>query len=53
MLLTPPFLPRAQVNRMRDELKLFEFGVVVCDECHYLKNQRTARTKVTAGNASS
>lgn len=35
-----------QVNRMKDELDLFNFGVVVCDECHYLKNQRAARTKV-------
>eukprot|EP00752_Nemacystus_decipiens_P010813 g9618.t2 len=33
------------VNRMREELDLFNFGVVVCDECHYLKNQRAARTK--------
>lgn len=32
---------------MREELDLFNFGVVVCDECHYLKNQRAARTKVT------
>ncbi len=31
---------------MREELDLFNFGVVVCDECHYLKNQRAARTKV-------
>ncbi|CAN0026743.1 unnamed protein product, partial [Hapterophycus canaliculatus] len=28
-----------------EELDLFNFGVVVCDECHYLKNQRAARTK--------
>lgn len=35
-----------QVNRMKDELDAFNFGVVVCDECHYLKNQRAARTKV-------
>lgn len=32
---------------MREELDLFNFGVVICDECHYLKNQRAARTKVT------
>lgn len=31
---------------MREELELFNFGVVICDECHYLKNQRAARTKV-------
>lgn len=31
---------------MREELDLFNFGVVICDECHYLKNQRAARTKV-------
>lgn len=37
-----------QVNRMREELDLFNFGVVICDECHYLKNQRAARTKVAA-----
>lgn len=35
-----------QVNRMKEELDLFNFGVVVCDECHYLKNQRAARTRV-------
>ncbi|CAB1096828.1 unnamed protein product [Ectocarpus sp. CCAP 1310/34] len=33
------------VNRMKGELDLFNFGVVVCDECHYLKNQRAARTR--------
>ena len=32
---------------MREALDLFNFGVVVCDECHYLQNHRAARTKVT------
>lgn len=31
---------------MKDKLDDFNFGVIVCDECHYLKNQRAARTKV-------
>lgn len=43
---TPPILTWYQVNRMKDRLDDFNFGVVVCDECHYLKNQRAARTKV-------
>ncbi|CAM9872577.1 unnamed protein product [Discosporangium mesarthrocarpum] len=33
------------VNRMKATLHDFNFGVVVCDECHYLKNARAARTK--------
>lgn len=33
---------------MKDVLDHFGFGVVICDECHYLKNQRAARTKVIA-----
>lgn len=33
---------------MKEVLDQFGFGVVICDECHYLKNQRAARTKVTA-----
>ncbi|CAM9140849.1 unnamed protein product, partial [Laminaria digitata] len=33
------------VNRMKQVLDQFGFGVVICDECHYLKNQRAARTK--------
>lgn len=32
---------------MKEVLDQFRFGVVICDECHYLKNQRAARTKVT------
>lgn len=32
---------------MKEALDLFGFGVVICDECHYLKNQRAARTKVS------
>ena len=31
---------------MKQVLDQFGFGVVICDECHYLKNQRAARTKV-------
>lgn len=31
---------------MKKELDHFNFGVIICDECHYLKNQRAARTKV-------
>lgn len=31
---------------MKKELDDFNFGVIICDECHYLKNQRAARTKV-------
>lgn len=38
--------PSPKVNRMRQELDKFNFGVVICDECHYLKNRRAARTKV-------
>ncbi|CAM9597424.1 unnamed protein product, partial [Ectocarpus sp. 13 AM-2016] len=40
-----PPVPKPFVNRMKEELDLFNFGVVVCDECHYLKNQRAARTR--------
>ena len=37
-------------DRFRDELKLREYDVLICDEAHLLKNRRAKRTRAILGN---
>lgn len=37
------------VGRWLDEIHSKEWDLIVCDECHYLKNQNTARTRRILG----
>ena len=39
----------ALVTRVLDRLAALRPGVVICDECHFLKNAKAKRTRATAG----
>jgi SWI/SNF-related matrix-associated actin-dependent regulator of chromatin subfamily A-like protein 1 len=34
------------IQKLEARLKELKFGIIICDECHYLKNSRANRTKV-------
>jgi SWI/SNF-related matrix-associated actin-dependent regulator 1 of chromatin subfamily A len=36
------------IQKLEARIKKLSFGVIICDECHYLKNSRANRTKALA-----